>query len=119
MRHSLSQGIKYFTGLPAFPFVPLMRLFSLPYVDLDAEYISPLAMLSRLEHTPVMILMGGADEVVNPDGAEKLYAAGSETTQLWFEPELNHVEFHTEMKDEFEKRIVAFFNTALKPAQDN
>jgi alpha-beta hydrolase superfamily lysophospholipase len=116
MRHSLSQGIKYFTGLPAFPFVPLMRLFSLPYVDLDAEYISPVAMLSRLEHTPVMILMGGADEVVNPDGAEKLYAAGGETTHLWFEPELNHVNFHTEMEETFEEKIVDFFNASLKPA---
>lgn len=119
MRHSLSQGIKYFTGLPAFPFVPLMRLFSLPYVDLDAADISPIAMLTQIQDVPVLIMMGGADEVVNPDGAQQLYEAGGEKTHLWYEPELDHVTFHTDMAPEFERRVVEYFNTALQPADSN
>jgi len=113
MRHSLKQGIKYFTGLPPFPFVPLIRMFSLPYVDLDAAHISPLQMMDKLQQKPVLILMGGADEVVDPQGAEQLYAAGGSATQFWFEPELEHVAFHSEKAAEFERRIVEFFRTHL------
>jgi len=113
VRHSLKQGIKYFTGLPPFPFVPLIRIFSLPYVDLDAAYISPLEMMKKLQQKPVLILMGGADEVVNPQGAEQLYEAGGLKTRFWFEPELEHVAFHSQTEAEFERRIVKFFSDNL------
>ena len=117
MRHSLSQGIKYFTGLPPFPFVPLIRMFSLPYVDLDAAQISPLQMMNKLQQKPVFILMGGADEVVNPQGAEQLYKAGGAATQFWFEAELKHVAFHGEKAADFERRVVEFFSAKLLPIQ--
>jgi alpha-beta hydrolase superfamily lysophospholipase len=117
VRHSLAQGIKYFTGLPPFPFVPLIRMFSLPYVDLDAPHISPLRMMEHLHDKPVLILMGGADEVVNPKGAEQLHAAGGPKTQYWYESELEHVAFHREQVEEFERRIVEFFRTTLLAPQ--
>ncbi|MCA1796859.1 MAG: alpha/beta hydrolase, partial [Geobacteraceae bacterium] len=119
MRHSLSQGVRYFTGLPAFPFVPLMRFFSLPYVDLDAAEISPIAMLARLQDTPVLIMMGGADEVVNPQGAQQLYEAGGESARLWYEPALEHVNFHIDMAPEFERRVVEYLTTALRDTLSN
>ncbi|MDY0212702.1 MAG: alpha/beta fold hydrolase [Desulfuromonadaceae bacterium] len=118
VRHSLKQGIKYFTGLPPFPFVPLIRMFSLPYVDLDNPHISPLAMMPALKGTPVLILMGGADEVVEPQGAEQLFQAGGETTRLWFEPELTHVAFHTDIPELFERNMVDFFSDSLLQRQD-
>lgn len=120
VRHSLRQGIKYFTGLPPFPFVPLIRMFSLPYVDLDAAHISPLLMMEKLQQKPALILMGGADQVVNPQGAQQLYEAGGAATQYWFESELEHVAFHTDKAAEFERRIVEFFRANLRsePQQD-
>lgn len=113
VRHSLKQGIKYFTGLPPFPFVPLIRMFSLPYVDLDNPNISPLAMMPALKGKPVLILMGGADEVVEPQGAKQLFQAGGNITRLWLEPELTHVAFHTDRAEQFERNIVEFFSTNL------
>ena len=115
VRHSLKQGIKYFTGLPAFPFVPLIRMFSLPFVNLDSPDISPLVMMTRLNEHPVLILMGGADVVVEPDGGEMLYQAGGANTRLWYEPELGHVEFQSEKPEAFKRRVVGFFRTNLLP----
>ncbi len=113
VRHSLKQGIKHFTDLPPFPFVPLIRMFSLPYVDLDDPHISPLAQMPVLKGKPVLILMGGADEVVEPEGAEQLFQAGGEMTRRWFEPELGHVAFHIDMPEQFEHNIVEFFSNSL------
>jgi hypothetical protein len=61
--------------------------------------------------------MGGADEVVNPKGAEQLHAAGGPKTQYWYESELEHVAFHREQVEEFERRIVEFFRTTLLAPQ--
>ncbi|MDD2557282.1 MAG: alpha/beta fold hydrolase [Desulfuromonadaceae bacterium] len=118
VRHSLKQGIKHFTGLPPFPFVPLIRMFSLPYVDLDNPRISPLAMMPALKGKSVLIMMGGADMVVEPQGAEQLFRAGGETTRLWFEPELTHVAFHIDMPEQFERNMVEFFSTSLLHSKD-
>jgi hypothetical protein len=62
-------------------------------------------------------MMGGRDTWVNPDGGRRLYLAAGEPRELWFDPELEHLEFSEKRADEFEQRVVAFFDRYLELAQ--
>ncbi|MBN2646068.1 MAG: alpha/beta fold hydrolase [Desulfuromonadaceae bacterium] len=113
VRHSLKRGVKRFTGLPAFPFVPLIRLHSRKVVDLDAQDISPLEMIRAIAPRPILLMMGGCDSVVEPSGIFALQQVAGNNCELWYEPELEHVAFQTERAEEFERRLVAFFSHHL------
>jgi len=42
-----------------------------------------------------------------------LYDAAKEPRELWFEPDLWHAEFPAKLPEEYEKRVVAFFDHYL------
>lgn len=119
VRHSLRRGVKRFTGLPAFPFVPLIRLHSRTRVDLDASDIAPLACIGQIAPRPVLLLMGGRDSVVEPSGAFALQQAGGDHCQLWYEPELEHVAFLDERPAQFEQRLITFLRQHLLAQEES
>jgi fermentation-respiration switch protein FrsA (DUF1100 family) len=61
----------------------------------------------------VLILQGGQYTVVSVDSGELLYNAAGEPKELWFEPDLGHGDFDTELPEEFEDRVVGFFDQYL------
>lgn len=44
---------------------------------------------------------------------ERYYAAAGEPKELWFEPELGHSAFWQAYPEEYERRVVGFFDAAL------
>jgi fermentation-respiration switch protein FrsA (DUF1100 family) len=58
--------------------------------------------------------MGGLDQSVLVASGELLYEAAGEPKELWFEPDLGHVAFDTELPEEFEARVVGFLETYLE-----
>ena len=58
-------------------------------------------------------MQGGADVVISATSGQRLYDAAGEPKELWFEPDLGHVDFDSEMADEFERRVIGFFDHYL------
>jgi alpha-beta hydrolase superfamily lysophospholipase len=101
------------TGLSAFPFVPLQVLFGRWKTGLDLDDLRPLDEIAAISPRPILILSGGQDSVTGPDAGQRYYAAADDPKELWFEPDLGHLDFAKIYPDEYERRVVGFFDAAL------
>jgi fermentation-respiration switch protein FrsA (DUF1100 family) len=99
--------------MPAFPFAPLIVFWAERESGFTTEDIDATKWISKISPRPVFLLQGGVDVVISPDSGQRLYDAAGEPKELWFDPELGHVGFDKERAEEFEKRVVGFFDEYL------
>jgi fermentation-respiration switch protein FrsA (DUF1100 family) len=101
------------TGLPPFPFVPLQIALGEWRTGLELDAMQPLEDVAAISPRPILILAGGQDPITGPDAGQRYYEAAGEPKELWFEPEMGHVSFWLTIPDEYEQRVVEFFDAAL------
>lgn len=110
---TVSTSVTYFTDLPAFPFAPLIVYWAERETGFKTEDIDATRWIAQIGPRPVFLMQGGADVVISANSGQRLYDAAGEPKELWFEPDLGHVDFDSEMADEFERRVVEFFDHYL------
>ena len=110
---TVSTSVEVFTGLPAFPFGQLIVFWAEQELGEDSSLINAKEWIGKISPRPILLLHGGKDVTIDQDSAEKLFQAAGEPKELWYEPELGHTEFDTAMSEEFEKRVVGFFERYL------
>jgi len=101
------------TGLPAFPFVPLQIALGEWRTGLELDAMQPLEDVAAISPRPILILAGGQDPITGPDAGQRYYEAAGEPKELWFEPEMEHVSSWQVAPEEYEQRVVGFFDAAL------
>ena len=109
----VSTSVTHFTGLPNFPFVPLITFWAENETGFKKEDIDATKWIADISPRPVFLMQGGADTVISSDSGQRLYDAAGEPKELWFDRALGHVEFDTERAEEYEARVVAFFDQYL------
>jgi len=75
--------------------------------------VSPIAAIPRLSPRPVFIIVGEKEGADAP--ALALYGAAGEPKELWDVPGAGHGQNAAVAPEEYEQRIVAFFDAALQP----
>lgn len=113
MKDTVSTSVKHFTGLPEFPFVPLIVFWAESDTGIKMEEIDTTRWISLISPRPVFLLQGGADTVISPTSGQILYDAANEPKELWFDEALGHVQFDKEYPEEYELRVVEFFDRYL------
>ena len=113
LNDTVSTSVTYFTDLPAFPFAPLIVYWAEQETGFKTEDIDATQWIAQISPRPVFLMQGGADVVISANSGQRLYDAAGEPKELWFEPNLGHVDFDSEMADEFERRVVEFFDHYL------
>ncbi|GMV34832.1 MAG: hypothetical protein DCC59_02980 [Chloroflexi bacterium] len=113
MSDTVATSVEHFTGLPEFPFVPLIVFWAETDNGVKMEEIDATKWIPLISPRPVFLMQGGADTVVSPSSGQILYDAANEPKELWFDPELGHVDFDTERAGEYETRVAAFFDQYL------
>jgi len=113
LNDTVSTSVTYFTDLPAFPFAPLIVYWAERETGFKTEDIDATEWIAQISPRPVFLMQGGADVVISANSGQRLYEAAGEPKELWFEPDLGHVDFDSEMTDEFERRVVEFFDHYL------
>jgi alpha-beta hydrolase superfamily lysophospholipase len=111
---TVATSVRFFTGLPAFPFAPAIVFWSERAVGGDISDIDAKQWIRRIAPRPVFLLQGGADRVVSPESGARLFEAAGEPKELWLDPALGHAQFLKERPAEFETRITAFFDRTLR-----
>jgi len=101
------------TGLPSFPFAPLMVALGEWQVGLDIKGVQPVQDVVRLSPRPVLFIHGLSDPVIPPENGRRLYQAAGEPKSLWLPEGVGHVMAARQRPVEFEGRVVAFFDEAL------
>ncbi|MFQ5943269.1 MAG: alpha/beta hydrolase [Anaerolineales bacterium] len=110
---TVSVSVTALTGLPPFPFAPLVVFWAEQELGFDSAEIDAKLWIDDISPRAVLILQAGQDTVVSPASGELLLAAAGQPAELWFEPDLGHAAFDTEFPDEFEQRVVGFFDQYL------
>ena len=113
MKDTVATSVKHFTGLPEFPFVPLIVFWAEQSTGIKMEAIDTTKWIPQISPRPVFLMQGGSDTVISPTSGQILYDAAGDPKELWFDPALGHVDFDTERPEEYEAKVSAFFDTYL------
>ncbi len=97
------------SGLMAWP----VRFIGERLIGCSCCDVSPLAEVSRISPRPLLLIQDGADRLCPPAETERLLEAAGEPKHLWTVPGADHIMAHYTQPAEFERRVVAFFNSSL------
>ena len=110
---TVEASVRYFTGLPPFPFAPMILFWVERDWGIDLEALDFTEWIDDLSPRPILLMQGGADVVISPVSGQLLFDAAGDPKELWFEPELGHVQFYQKLPGEFERRVIGFFDEYL------
>jgi dienelactone hydrolase len=113
LQDEVETGVTKFTGLPPLPFAPFIQWFSERENGVRASEVAPIDVIHSISPRSVFLMQGGKDTVIPTNSGQRLYDASGEPRQLWFEPDLEHIELWWARPWEYEKRVVAFFDQYL------
>ena len=114
--HTINLSVKRFTGLPPYPFAPLINFFAQRQLQFNSAAVAPLHCIGAISPRAILLMMGGQDQVVPCEGIFALKNAAGEPVELWFDEQLDHVEFYQQHPQEFEQRVTTFFDHYLHPS---
>jgi len=110
---TVKKSVEFFTGLPAFPFAPLILFWAEREIGFDFSDIDATKWIKDICGRPVFLMQGGEDDHISVNSGKWLYEAACEPKIIWFEESVGHVEFDTKLPEEFEKRVITFFDQYL------
>lgn len=110
---TIATTLKFYTGLPSFPFVPMILFWANQETNQDYTKVRAIDWIGDISPRPVFLLQGGADQQISPNSGQMLYDAASEPKELWYDPELGHTEFTEKRTEEFEARLIVFYDKYL------
>ena len=115
--NTLGVSVEHFTGLPAFPFADIIKFFMERKLGFSLDEYDPINSISQISPRPILIVSGGKDSTVDPSGGQNLFDTAGDPKEYWFEPEYDHNDFRTKNIEEYEKRVVGFFDKYLNVNQ--
>jgi fermentation-respiration switch protein FrsA (DUF1100 family) len=111
---TVETSIRFFTGLPPFPFAPLILFWGELESGLKARDIDATVWIRQISPRPVFLMQGGADKIISTSSGQKLVDAAGDPKELWYDAEVAHAQFDTLRKDDYERRVTALFDRYLK-----
>jgi fermentation-respiration switch protein FrsA (DUF1100 family) len=114
LQDSIEVGVRRRGPLGLWPLRPLALLLGIKTIGVDPDLVRPIDEIDEISPRPVLIMHGGRDELVPDDTGDRLYTAAAEPKFLWYAPDAAHVRLSTRYPAEYEARVVAFFDAALK-----
>ena len=109
----ISDNFTNLTGLPHFPFAPLMVALGEWQIGLDTDRVRPIDDIDQISPRPVFLIHGLGDAIVPPENSQRLYRAAREPKLLWQPEGVGHITAVYKRPAEFEARVIAFFDEAL------
>jgi fermentation-respiration switch protein FrsA (DUF1100 family) len=106
-------AVEHFTGLPAFPFAPLIVWWGEQIAGFDSSEIDATKWIGQISPRPVFIMMGGKDDHIPIASGQWLYDAAKEPKELWFVPDATHHGIPEVAPEEYERRVTEFFDMYL------
>jgi fermentation-respiration switch protein FrsA (DUF1100 family) len=110
---NVSDSIQALTGLPPFPFAPLVVWFGEREAGVDISQVSPLDAITTISPRAILIVHGELDELLFVRNAHQLYAAAGEPKELYVIPNAGHGGLPQAQPEEYQERIVGFFDRYL------
>jgi fermentation-respiration switch protein FrsA (DUF1100 family) len=105
---NISEGVRGLTGLPPFPFAPLIVFFGEREAGVDIRSVRPLDVVGQSNPIPLLFIHGELDGLILPQNSRKLYEAAGEPKELYIVQSAGHGGFLEAAPEEYPRRILAF-----------
>jgi pimeloyl-ACP methyl ester carboxylesterase len=113
LKDYLSENLSFWSGLPNFPFTPVILGILPLLLDVDLSQVSPENAIKSLG-IPVLLIHGTGDEAIPYSNSEAIYANGNpDQVQLWVTEEAGHVRTYNLYPEEYLSKVVQFLETAF------
>ncbi|EGL83033.1 alpha/beta hydrolase fold-containing protein [Caldalkalibacillus thermarum TA2.A1] len=110
----LAENLSHWSGLPDFPFTPVILGILPRLIGIDPAEVSPLRAIEEIE-VPVLLIHGTGDEAIPYSNSEAIYANGHpDDVQLWIAEGAGHVRTYNVYPEEYKTRVVHFFQEAFQ-----
>ena len=113
LEDTLETSVRFFSGLPPFPFVPLIAFWAEREAGIEVDAVDATRWIGELSPRPVLLMQGGSDVVISISSGERLFQAAGEPKTLWFEPRVGHAGFDRALPGEYDRRVGGFFDRHL------
>jgi alpha-beta hydrolase superfamily lysophospholipase len=110
---TVGTSVRFFTGLPEFPFAPAIVFWTEWELGGSVDDLDAKKWIGQISPRPVLLLQGGADQVVSPESGARLFEAAREPKELWYDEGVGHAEFLKKRPAEFEQRVTKFYDRHL------
>ena len=111
----IDSSFRHFIGLPPFPFASITTAIVGWRTGFDVKRIRPVDVVARIGPRPLLIVQCMDDAVVPPANGERSFQAAAEPKSIWRIPSGGHIAGHSVARQEYERRVIEFFDQSLKP----
>lgn len=118
LEDNLAQGMIAKTGLPPFPFAPILIWFGEHLTGLRLNQVRPIDDVARIKR-PVLFVHGTEDDTVNAINSQRLYAAANEPKGLYMVKTAGHNGLLGADPLGFERYVLGFLDHNLHNTNGN
>jgi pimeloyl-ACP methyl ester carboxylesterase len=111
---NIEQGIRELTGLPPFPFAPMVIWFGEREVGMKIHFVRPINDLTQIAPRAIMFIHGEKDTVVDVSNSQRLFEAALEPKAIYLIPNARHGGLLEADPEEFERQVLPFLDLYLK-----
>jgi uncharacterized protein len=120
IKQAISNRLTMRLGRWASVLTPLLSYQFKPRLGISADALRPIDKVGSI-HAPKLFIVGAEDQLTTLDESRQIFNAASEPRELWAVDGAGHVDLHSASKNEYERRVLDFFeqhlqnNTRSKP----
>lgn len=114
LNDTIETSVRFFTGLPPAVFAPLITFWAEREGGFRAADVDAKRWIGRISPRAVLLMQGGADVVISTSSGQLLFDAAGEPRELWADPNVGHAGFDRALPDEYERRVVGWFDRYLR-----
>ncbi len=101
-----------FPGFLKLPFVYLTKIYARIFLRINPDEDSPGRSIKELK-APALLIHSKLDSQIPAENSDILYHARTENTELWLLENIEHGFSYSSYKEEYEKRVLNFFDRHL------
>jgi len=116
LNDTVDVGLRRYTPIPD-PLVPILKplviMWGEQLTGCDLEDVNAKEWIGEISPRPVYLICGGKDKLVLEENCRALYAQAREPVTFWFEDTCAHHDCDVLYPQEFESRLISFFDQHL------
>ncbi|MFQ5761481.1 MAG: alpha/beta hydrolase [Candidatus Bathyarchaeia archaeon] len=100
-------------GLPSFPFYHTMLAMYSIIEGVSLDQVSSYRYVDKISPSAFFLIVESEDRMLPPSSVERLYALAGDPKYIWKDIDAAHVEAYFKYPEEYERRVLAFYDTYL------
>lgn len=116
LREYLGVNLPHWSGLPSFPFTPIILAILPVMAGVDVDAVSPYQAVEQLDGKKLLLIHSKADEAIPYTESERIYqsAQGKGDVDLWLTEKGEHVQSYVTDQKAYEQRVLNWLGSVTK-----